>query len=444
MLWLFIVTLLLSASPAFAQLQADLVVTGLTQPVAFVQDPSDPTVQVIVQQDGRVRALKNGVLQATDYLDLRSVVLNSGEQGLLGLAFAPNYATSGRVFVNFINLSGQHRRRAIHALGSRPAARGSGEPIRPALAGRAAIHHAAVCQPQRRQSGVRSGRLPVHRDGRRRLAGTIRCTLAQNPASLLGKMLRIDVSVPDSDPEGYNIPAGNPFVGQAGVLPEIWSFGLRNPWRWSFDNPARGGTGALVIGDVGQSSFEEIDYEPAGRGGRNYGWRNREGAHNNVTQPASVLAAADRSDLRVRTIVRRIDHRRIRVSRRRAGRDVSRPLLLRDFVSSRVWSIQLTVDRGDRRGDRQRPARTHGGARRCGAESVQLWRGRQRRVVRRELRRQRVSDREPDDWRRFRCRAASAAGRHRSTALRCHAADRVRRRRHASNVRAERRMSRAR
>ena len=81
------------------------------------------------------------------------------------------------------------------------------------------------------------------------------------------------------------MPPDNPFVGSGppGTRPEIWAFGLRNPWRYSFDDPALGGTGALIIGDVGQNAFEEIDYEPPRRGGRNYGWRNREGAHNNVT-----------------------------------------------------------------------------------------------------------------------------------------------------------------
>ena len=88
------------------------------------------------------------------------------------------------------------------------------------------------------------------------------------------------------------MPASNPFVssGPAGTLPEIWSFGMRNPWRFSFDSPARGGTGALIIGDVGQGAWEEIDYEPAGRGGRNYGWRIREGAHDHVTSPAAAFA----------------------------------------------------------------------------------------------------------------------------------------------------------
>ena len=104
-------------------------------------------------------------------------------------------------------------------------------------------------------------------------------------------MLRIDVSVPDSHPSGYQVPADNPFVrgGPAGALPEIWSFGLRNPWRYTFDDRSRGGTGALVIGDVGQDRFEEIDYEPSNRSGRNYGWRNREGAHDNVTSSAAAF-----------------------------------------------------------------------------------------------------------------------------------------------------------
>jgi hypothetical protein len=108
---------------------------------------------------------------------------------------------------------------------------------------------------------------------------------AQDPTTLLGKMLRIDVNVPDSDPEGYDVPPSNPFVSTAGVLPEIWAFGLRNPWRVTVDAITHGGTGALVIADVGQSDWEEINYEPAFSGGRNYGWRNREGAHPHIDAP---------------------------------------------------------------------------------------------------------------------------------------------------------------
>jgi hypothetical protein len=107
---------------------------------------------------------------------------------------------------------------------------------------------------------------------------------AQDPSTLLGKMLRIDVvNVPDDHPNGYLVPADNPFLEGTPVAarPEIWSFGWRNPWRYSFDPIALGGTGALVAADVGQNNWEEIDYEPRGAGGRNYGWRNREGAQAN-------------------------------------------------------------------------------------------------------------------------------------------------------------------
>jgi glucose/arabinose dehydrogenase len=102
---------------------------------------------------------------------------------------------------------------------------------------------------------------------------------AQNPSSLLGKMLRIDVSVPDTDPRGYRVPEDNPFVDRQPIaaLGEIWAFGLRNPWRYTFDDWTHGGTGALVIADVGQNAREEINWEPRGAGGRNYGWRLREG-----------------------------------------------------------------------------------------------------------------------------------------------------------------------
>jgi glucose/arabinose dehydrogenase len=340
---LFILTLVVSTSPAYAQLKTDLVVNGLTQPVAFVQDPSDTTVQLIAQQDGRVRVLKNGVLQAADYLDLRSVVRNSGEQGLLGLAFAPNYATSGRVFVNFINLSGhtvvaRFRRFAADVLRADPASRfdfvwPGGQRF--------------IAQPFANHNG---GNMVFGPDGFLYIgmgdggSGDDPLHLAQNPGSLLGKMLRVDASVADDDPEGYNIPPGNPFVGQAGVLPEIWSLGLRNPWRWSFDDPARGGTGALVIGDVGQNSFEEIDYEPAARGGRNYGWRNREGAHNNVTSlPPFSLPLVDPIFEYGRSsggsITGGFVYRGSALGATYRGR-----YFFGDFVSSRIWSVQLTVN----------------------------------------------------------------------------------------------------
>ncbi len=151
-------------------------------------------------------------------------------------------------------------------------------------------------------------------------------------------------AVPDNDPVGYRIPPDNPFVGGHPARDEIWAFGLRNPWRYNFDDVARGGTGALVIGDVGQRRFEEIDYEPAGRSGRNYGWRNREGAHDNVvSKPLAYLPATDpifeygRSD--GGSVTGGFVYRGSSLGSQYRGR-----YFFGDFVSGRVWSIALAVN----------------------------------------------------------------------------------------------------
>jgi glucose/arabinose dehydrogenase len=159
-------------------------------------------------------------------------------------------------------------------------------------------------------------------------------------------MLRIDVGVADDHPTGYQVPPDNPFVrGSAlSARPEIWAFGLRNPWRYGFDDPARGGTGALVIADVGQNRFEEINYEPAGRGGRNYGWRNREGAHANVTSipPAfepltEPVHEYDRSS--GQSITGGLVYRGTALGSAYQGR-----YFFADYVEGRVWSLALAVD----------------------------------------------------------------------------------------------------
>ena len=329
------------ATPAAAQLTADLVVSGLTQPVAFVQDPSDATVHVVVQQDGRVRAVKNGVLQAPDYLDLRAEVTNAGEMGLLGLAFAPDYATSGRVYVNFVNLQ-------FNTVIAR-FTRQSGNPLRADPASRFDLMwpngQRFITQPFSNHKG---GNLAFGPDGFLYIgmgdggSGNDPLQLAQNPMSLLGKMLRLDVNVPASDPEGYNVPATNPFVGRADVLGEIWSIGLRNPWRWSFDNVNRGGTGALVIGDVGQNDFEEIDYEPRSRGGRNYGWPVREGNHANVS--GTLFSAATNPIFEYGRSVGQSTTGGFVYRGAALGLAYRGRYFFADFVASRVWSVALTIN----------------------------------------------------------------------------------------------------
>ena len=153
--------------------------------------------------------------------------------------------------------------------------------------------------------------------------------LAQTPTACSGKMLRLDVSV------GLRIRPATPCRRQsvcrsAGrASGEIWSFGLRNPWRIQFDDPTRGGTGALIMADVGEAGWEEVNYEPAGRGGRNYGWRNREGAHDNILTLAPFSLPLTDPIHEYSTRGRAVDHRRVRLSRNRLGAGIRRAILLR-------------------------------------------------------------------------------------------------------------------
>jgi glucose/arabinose dehydrogenase len=331
-----------------AQLRARLHASGFAVPIAFVQDPANRGVQYVVQQNGRIRVIRGGAVLATDFIDLSAAIVSGGEQGLLGLAFPPGAAASGRFFVNFTNRSGDtviaRLRRSPDPVVADPASRFD-------LRWGGAAGPAFIAQPFANHNG---GHLAFGPDGYLYIglgdggSGDDPGHRAQNPADLLGKMLRIDVSVDDTHPAGYRVPADNPFVGggPAGARPEIWSFGLRNPWRYSFDDPARGGTGALLVGDVGQNQFEEIDYEPANRGGRNYGWRTREGAHNNVTSPGPAF-------LPLVDPIHEYDHR---VGQSVTGgyvyRGAALPASFRgryffaDFVAARVWSIALTIDAG--------------------------------------------------------------------------------------------------
>jgi len=290
------VSLWLVTSPAYAQLQAQVYVSGLSAPVEFVQDPTQPNVQFVVEQGGRIRVIQNGSLLSTDFLDLRGQVTPAGgEQGLLGLAFAPDYLTTRRFYVNFTNLSGD----TVVARFKRMVS----DPLRADPASRFDLGWPGcqryITQPFANHNG---GNLQFGDDGYLYIglgdggSGGDPFNNAQSASSLLGKMLRIDVNVPDGDPRGFTVPASNPRpfgpevvaavmcstaipYQQTGKSDLMWDIGLRNPWQYSFDLLSHGGSGALIIGDVGQNAWEEVDYEPYAMGNRNYGWRNREGAH---------------------------------------------------------------------------------------------------------------------------------------------------------------------
>jgi len=328
------------------QLRLRLQASGFNNPVAFVQDPADRSVQFVVQQDGHVRVVRGASVLGPDFLDLSSMIVSGGEQGLLGLAFAPDSLTSGRFFVDFTNRSGDTVVARFRRTGTDPLADAASRfDLRWGGAGGPAF----IAQPFANHNG---GHLAFGPDGFLYIglgdggSGDDPGHRAQNPNELLGKMLRVDVAVADTHPTGYQIPAGNPFAsgGAVAARPEIWAFGLRNPWRYTFDDPARGGTGALVIGDVGQNRYEEVDYEPAGRGGRNYGWRNREGLHDNVTsRPPAYQPLVDP--------IHEYDHS---VGQSITGGFIYRgsalPAMYRgryffaDFVQGRVFSIAITLD----------------------------------------------------------------------------------------------------
>jgi len=331
------------AVPAHAQLQGQTYASGFDRPIAFVQDPTDRTVQFVVQQTGRIRVVRNGTVLSTDYLNLSSTIVCCGEQGLLGLAFAPDYASSGRFFVNFTNQAGDTVV-ARFTRSSNPLVANTSSRFDLQLEGTRRV----ITQPFSNHNG---GHLAFGPDGYLYIglgdggSSNDPDHRAQNPGEMLGKMLRIDVNVGNEDAFGYRVPSNNPFlVGSSlpSARDEIWAFGLRNPWRYSFDDVARGGTGALIIADVGQNRFEEINYEPRGAGGRNYGWRNREGAHDNVTsrplayQPTDPIFEYGRGD--GVSVTGGFVYRGARLGSAYRGR-----YFFADY-SGRVWSLALTID----------------------------------------------------------------------------------------------------
>jgi glucose/arabinose dehydrogenase len=336
------------AAPARAQLRLQPFVSGLHFPLEFVQDPTTPSLKYVVEKGGRIRVVRNGVLLPTPFLDVSAVIASAGEQGLLGLAFAPDYATSRRFFVNFTDVKGN----TVVARFKRSTANALAADVTTRFDLRWGGVQRFITQPFPNHNG---GHLAFGPDGYLYVgmgdggSGDDPLNNGQNPASLLGKLLRIDVKVPDSDPNGYVVPATNPFADADPIqaLPEIWAFGVRNPWKFTFDNPALGGTGAMLIGDVGQDSYEEVDYQPPAAGGRNYGWRVREGAHDHITSPGpAYLPLVDPITEYDHTVGNSITggfvYRGTALSPFYRGR-----YFFADFVKGRVWSILLVPKPGN-------------------------------------------------------------------------------------------------
>jgi len=239
--------------------------TGLDTPVGLTGARDGSGRILIVEKGGRVRLVKGGALLARPFLDISSLVSGGGEQGLLGLAFPPRYADRRHFYVYYTDKAGD-----IHVARC-------GLTADPDVADARSLRTILkIAHPV--NSNHNGGQLAFGADGYLYVGvgdgggGGDRANNAQNLGELKGKLLRIDVESGGS----YLVPPSNPFVGRGGARPEIWAYGLRNPWRFSFDRM----TGDLWIGDVGQNAWEEIDLQPAGAaGGRNYGWRLYEGTH---------------------------------------------------------------------------------------------------------------------------------------------------------------------
>jgi glucose/arabinose dehydrogenase len=260
--------------PAQVELALEPIAVGLASPIQATHAGDGGGRLFVVEKAGTVRVVADGRVAAEPFLDLRDRVGSRGsEQGLLGLAFHPQFATNGRLFVNYTDRNGDT---VVSELNS-----GLQERIRGSAAHGAAVDPAserrilALDQPAANHNG---GNLVFGPDGFLYIGtgdgggANDRFGNGQDPTSLLGKMLRLDVD--GATP--YGIPPDNPFVGDAAFREEIWAYGLRNPWRYSFDRL----TGDLWIADVGQNAWEEVNVQPAGsRGGENYGWPTLEGSH---------------------------------------------------------------------------------------------------------------------------------------------------------------------
>ncbi|HEX8170152.1 MAG TPA: PQQ-dependent sugar dehydrogenase [Thermoanaerobaculia bacterium] len=259
-----VAALLLATVATAAEITLEQVAAGLDDPVAIAHAGDNRLF--IVEQPGRIRIFDGTRLLSSPFLDIGSLVRSGGEQGLLGLAFHPRYAQNGFFYIDYTDVNGDTviARYSVSATNPNVADRSSATIL---------LH---IDQPYPNHNG---GQVAFGPDGYLYIgmgdggSGGDPGNRAQNLGELLGKVLRIDVDSPNS---AYAIPPSNPFRNTSGARPEIWAYGLRNPWRFSFDRA----TGDLWLADVGQGLWEEVDFQPATSiGGENYGWRRMEGTH---------------------------------------------------------------------------------------------------------------------------------------------------------------------
>jgi glucose/arabinose dehydrogenase len=267
-LWLSVAACSSTSEPSLLQgtgARLQLIASGLSAPLYLTAPPGEGNRLFIVEQTGAIRIVKDGALLPAAFLDISEQVLAGGEQGLLGLAFYPDYSATGRFVVHYTDIAGDTRLSSFQVSSDPDVADVTSEQV--------------ILTADQPFSNHNGGQVAFGPDGFVYLglgdggsSGDPQGR-GQDLSDLLGSILRIDVQ--SGTP--YTVPVDNPFVGQANARPEVWSYGLRNPWRFSFDRT----TGDLYIADVGESMVEEIDVAPATEGGGrgiNYGWNRMEGS----------------------------------------------------------------------------------------------------------------------------------------------------------------------
>ncbi len=253
-------------------------ISGFVNPIHITNAGDGSGRLFVVEQAGRIRIVKNGQLLATPFLDIANRVGTAGS-GMMSIAFPPGYVTKGHFYVYYINRNNQPEIARYKTTSNPDIADSNGGQIVLTIAQQTTNGHVGGLITFNPLDGFLYFGLGDGDPGARNSPGDVE-NRAQNPAELRGKMLRIDVET--DNPLTYTIPGSNPFVNTAGYRGEIWAFGFRNPWRFSFDRQ----NGDLYLGDNGQDRFEEVDYQPGNStGGENYGWRIMEG--NNCYNPST-------------------------------------------------------------------------------------------------------------------------------------------------------------
>ncbi|TDB38316.1 MAG: glucose dehydrogenase [Actinobacteria bacterium] len=309
----------------------EMVTDGLSQPL-FVTGAADGSGRLfVVEKPGLVWIIRDGVRSTQPFLDISRSVSTNSERGLLGLVFSQSFAEDKLFYINYTDASGATTVSRLKATGDSADAASEQVLLK-------------IKQPYANHNG---GMIAFGSDGYLYVgmgdggSGGDPQGSGQNLGVLLGKMLRIDVARENSaarDTE-YGIPPDNPFANKPGASREIWAYGLRNPWRFSFDRA----TGDLWIGDVGQNAWEEIDFQPADSvGGENYGWNAYEGTH---VYPPSTKA---RPGEFTKPVVEYDHGAGESVTGGYVYRGTAEPTLwgtyfYGDYVSGRVWGLQRTA-----------------------------------------------------------------------------------------------------